>query len=222
MNLEERLNQVADRYRSQGYQVVVRPSPDALPPFGKDFRVEILATRPDGNVLATAKKSLSDLQADPEVPRYAEVTGKQPGWRFDVLVLGPDPQAMLGKRDAKESSVEEIRRSLDEAERMFRAGFVPQSVLAAWAALESAMRHRLRAQGSEAGWGTSPRTMLNELVSVGILSNSDFKDLEGLFQLRNVIVHGFSAPTVEGSAVQFLVDIARQLLEESCPAKQTA
>jgi hypothetical protein len=222
MNLDERLTQVADRYRSQGYQVVARPGPDALPPFGKDFRVEILATRPDGNVLATVKKRLSDLQADPEVPRYAEVTNKQPGWRFDLLVLDPDPQALLEKGDAKESSEEEIRRSLDDAERMFRSGFVPQSVLAAWAALESAMRHRLRAQGSEAGWGTSPRTMLNELVSAGNLSIGDFKELEGLFQLRNVIAHGFSAPTVEGSAVQFLVDVARQLLEESCPAQQTA
>ena len=55
MNSEQRLNHVADRYRAQGYRVVVRPGPDDLPPFAKDFKVEILATRADGNVLVSAK-----------------------------------------------------------------------------------------------------------------------------------------------------------------------
>jgi REase_AHJR-like len=222
MNIEQRLNDVADRYRAQGYQVVVRPGPDALPRFAKDFKVEILAARPDGNVLASAKGSPSELAADRNLSRYAEVIENQPGWRFDLFVLGPDPQQTPEKRDVKEPSEEEIRRSLDEAERMLRAGFVAQSVIASWAALESAMRHSLRAQGSEAGWGTSSRMMLNELFSSGVLSNSVFRDLEGLFQLRSVIVHGFSAPAVEPSAVQFLIDTARGLLNESRPAKQTA
>ncbi len=222
MNMQERLDRVADRYRAQGYQVVVRPSPDALPPFAKDFKVEILATRPDGNVLASAKSSPSDMQTDPNLSRYAEVIQKQPGWRYDLFVLGPDPQAAADNGDAKESSEDEVRRSLDEAERVLRAGFIPQSVLAAWAGLEAAMRHRLLAQGSEGRSATSPRAMLNELVSSGVLSITAFRDLEGLFQLRNMIAHGFAAPAVEPSAVQFLIDTARQLLDESHAAKQTA
>jgi uncharacterized protein YutE (UPF0331/DUF86 family) len=222
MNIEERLNHVADRYRGQGYKVIVRPGPDDLPPFAKDFEVEILATRADGGVLASVKGSPSDLQADPNLSKYAEVIEKQPGWRYDVFVLGPDPQPTPEKRDAREPSEGEVRSSLDDAERMLRAGFVTQSLIAAWAALEAAMRHRLRAQGSEAGWGTSPRTMLNELVSSGVLSMSVFRDLEALFQLRNVLVHGFSAPAVEPRAVQLLVETARRLLDESHPAKQTA
>jgi hypothetical protein len=39
MNIEQRLNHVADRYRAQGYKVVVRPGPDDLPDFAKDFKV---------------------------------------------------------------------------------------------------------------------------------------------------------------------------------------
>jgi hypothetical protein len=222
MNTEQRLDHMAERYRAQGYDVVLRPGPDALPPFAKDFQVEIVARRADGNVLASAKGSPSELEADPNVSRYAEVIEKQPGWRYDVFVLGPAPQAAPENRDAKEPSEREIGGSLDDAERMLQAGFVAQAVIAAWAALESAMRHRLRSQGSEAGWGTSPRTMLNELVSSGAISHRAFRDLEGLFHLRNVIVHGFSAPAVEPGAVQFLVDTARRLLAESHPAKQTA
>ena len=44
MNIEQRLSYVADRYRSLGFKIVLRPGPADLPPFAKDFKVEILAT----------------------------------------------------------------------------------------------------------------------------------------------------------------------------------
>jgi hypothetical protein len=48
------------------------------------------------------------------------------------------------------------------------------------------------------------------------------RDLERLFQVSSAIVHGFSAPAVDPSAVRVLVETARRLLAESQPAKQTA
>ena len=222
MKIEDRLNQVADRYRSLGYKVVVRPGPDDLPPFAQDFKVEVLATRDDGSVLASAKGSPSELESDPNVPRYAEVTGQQPGWRFDLFVLGPESQPAAENRRAKEPSEEDIRRYFDDVERMLRAGFVDQALVAAWAVLETAMRRRLRAEGEQAVWGTSGRTMLNELYSSGVFSTRLLRDLEGVFQLRSAIVHGFAAPAAEPSTVRFLVETARGLLTESQPAKQTA
>jgi hypothetical protein len=222
MNIEERLTHVADRYRAQGYRVVIRPGPEDLPAFAKDFKVEILATRDDNSVLASAKKSPEELEADPNVARYAEITSKQPGWRFDLFVLGSNNQAPPEKREAKELSEEDIRRYLEDVERMLGAGFVAQALVAAFAALESVMRRRLRAAGEEAGWGTSARTMLNELYSAGALSHSVLRDLEGLYQLRSAIVHGFAEPAIETSGVQFLINTARRLLDESRPVKQTA
>ena len=189
MNIEQRLNQVADRYRAQGYKVVLRPGPDDLPNFAKDFKVEIIAKRGDGCVLASAKKSLSELEADRELPRYAEIIEKEPGWRFDLMVLGSESQPMPEKNEAKEPSEEEIRRALDDVERMLQAGFVPQALIAAWAVLETAMRRRLHANGDEAGWGSSPRTMLNELYSGGVLQSSVFRtsrrDLPGEERYRS-------------------------------------
>ena len=222
MNLDQRLNEVAEHYKAQGYQVVVRPERDALPPFAKDFKVEILAMRADGNLLASAKGSPIELEADPNVAKYVEITNQQPGWRFDVFVLGRDSQVKDENGEVKEPPEEEILRYLNGVQQMLGAGFVEQSLVAAWAALEATMRRRLRSGGEEAGWGTSPRTMLNELYSEGVLSTRVLRDLEGLFQLRSAIVHGFSAPSIEPSAVQFLVDTARRLLTESQPVKQPA
>lgn len=142
------------------------------------------------------------------------VIENQPGWRYDVYVLGPPP-TMPGPSEVADASEEEISKALADSEKLFQAGFRPQAIAAAWAALESAMRHKLRTMGDEAGWGTSPRTMLNELVSSGVLSQGEFRDLEGISRLRNIIVHGFSAPETGYGAVTFLSDIARRLLAES-------
>ena len=222
MNIEQRLNYVADRYRSLGFKVVLRPGPDDLPPFAKDFKVEILAAGADGNVLASAKASPLELEADRDLTRYTEIIEKQPGWRFDLLVLGPENGLPTKERQASEPSEDNIRRMLDEVERMLQAGFVASSFALAWGALEAAMRRCIRAGGGEAGWGYDARTLLNELYSSGAISTSVLRKLEGLFQVRSAIVHGYSAPAVEPGAVRFLVDTARRFLTELAPVKQTA
>ena len=73
MNIEEQLNTLADGYRSRGFKVVLRPGPDDLPPFAKDFKVEIFAAGPDTNVLASVKASAPELEGDPNVLRYSEM-----------------------------------------------------------------------------------------------------------------------------------------------------
>jgi hypothetical protein len=67
-----------------------------------------------------------------------------------------------------------------------------------------------------------PREMLNELYSSGVLSIDEFAQLERLAQVRNQIVHGFASPASEGGMVGFMSGLARRLVEESRPVKQTA
>jgi len=219
MNTQQRLIQLADRYRQQGYQVTINPGPDDLPQFAKNFKVEILAKRLDGNVLVSAKGSSSEFERDSNLANYADAIEKQPGWRYDVTVLGPPPSAPP-PRNVDDVSAEQIEAKLRVADRLFADGFVPQAALTAWGAFESAMRHRLRAMGQKAGYGTSPRSMLNELISSGDLSHSEFRDLEGLLNLRNIIVHGFEVPEIGKGAIPFLANTSRKLLDESKPMEQ--
>lgn len=220
MNIQHRLEQIAERYREQGYQVTLNPGPDSLPDFAGDFKVELVARRGDGGVIASAKASTKQFEDDPDLPRYAEIIGKHPGWRYDVFVLAP-PSPRPQRQGATDASEAEVLELIEDADRLYQVGFAPQGLLTAWAALESAMRHRLRAMGEEAEWGASPRAMLNELVSSGVLSHSEFRDLEGMSRLRNVIAHGFSLPKdqIPPGAISFLADTARRLLEESRPVE---
>jgi hypothetical protein len=193
-----------------------------LPNFARDFKVEILARRGSGGVLASGKKNRGEMAADPELPRYAEVTGEQPGWRYDFTLREGEQPGAREARGAQDLSGKDIQQTLSEAEEMARLGFVRAAVLTAWSALEAGMRMRMRAAGEAARWGTVPREMLNELSSSGVLSLDELTQRERLSQVRNQIVHGFVAPASEEGMVGFLSGLARRLVVESRPVKQTA
>jgi hypothetical protein len=222
MDFEQELNRLADLYTSRGYQVTVRPRPEDLPPFAKDFQVDLVARRAAEGVLVSAKKNRLEMEADKNMPRYAEVTSAQPGWRYDFAILEPEQPGAREVRGAQELLDEEVDNALGDAEQLVRSGFIRPALLTAWAALEAAMRRRLRASGEVAGWGTSPRQMLNELYSAGDLSVTDFPRLEQVLRSRNEIVHGFASPNVDAGSIQFLIETARCLLQQSRLETRTA
>jgi uncharacterized protein YutE (UPF0331/DUF86 family) len=222
MDFEQELKQVAALYSSQGYQVVQNPGPKDLPDFAKDFKVEIVGRRGDRGVLVSVKKNRQTMAADKDMPRYAEITTGHPSWRYDFAILEAEEPGAREARGAQDFSGEDVIRTTAEAEELARMGFLRAAIFTAWSALEAAMRMRLRALGETAEWGTMPRELLNELYSSGLLDGDEFSHLERLFQVRNQIVHGFTSPTSEGGMVAFLAGLARRLVEESRPVKQTA
>ncbi len=216
MDTDQLLERLAERYRRQGYTVTVNPSLTKLPPFAKGFKIELLAERPDGNVLVSAKPSTAEIERDTTLADLADVVGRYPGWRFDMTLLqAPEPPARSAPRDATDLTRAQIEKMLGDAQKMYDSGFKPQAAITAWSAFESAMRHRLRSMGQKAGYGTPPRSMLNALISAGEIDHGEFRDLDGISNLRNVIVHGFEPPPVGRGALEFLGALAHRLLEET-------
>src|SRR5262249_3417253 len=123
MDLLQEIKRLADVYQGQGYDVTVRPSVDQLPDFAKEFQVEILARRGAEGVLVSVKRNRDELAADRELPRYAEVTGAQPGWRFDLAVLEAENPKARELRGAQEFSSQDITHSLEQAEQLRSTGF---------------------------------------------------------------------------------------------------
>src|SRR5208283_2127470 len=124
MDFDQELKQVADAYASQGYQVTIRPNPEALPSFAKDFKIEILGRRGTEGVLVAVKKDRDEVAADSNLTRYAEITGLQKGWRFDFAILeaeNPSSREIDGARDFSE---EDIEKSFGESLDMVRLGFL--------------------------------------------------------------------------------------------------
>jgi hypothetical protein len=183
MSLETDLERVAAQYRAEGYQVVVRPGDDLLPTFAAGFRPDLLATRGAEGVLVRVKRDRSDLEADPDVSRQAEVTNAQHGWRYDLVVLSGETPLHRALRDGSEPTVEQIEAMLEEAETLCagtpRAGFV-----LAWAGLEAAMRRAAQRAGIGGAPGTFLSTLIRELYAAGWLSLEDFRRLDRLRHAR--------------------------------------
>jgi hypothetical protein len=209
-------------YRTQGYDVVLRPGEGDLPPFAKDFKVELLGRKGAGGVLVAVKKNRLALAADQELPRYAAEIGKHPEWRFDFAILEAEEPSARDIQGAKEPSDEDIQRALEDADKLVRLGFVQAALITAWAAFEAAMRKRVLASGQPVGWGTMPRQMLTDLYTIGLIFYQDFPRLEQLYRWRSQIAHGFAPPKIEPDAIEFLRGVARRLLEESQVAAQPA
>ncbi len=216
MDFEREMRRVAETYAAQGYEVIIRPGADQLPPFAKDFKIEILARRGAEGVLVAVKRDRDEVAADADLTRYAEITHSHRGWKFDFAIVDASKPSARDIDEAQEFTEEDIEKTFEDAIRMSELNFLRPAVITAWAGFEAAMRLRLRAAGERIGWGTSPQTMLNELYSNGLVTVDDFRKLEALFRVRNQIAHGFiSSLASDGGAVRFLCDAGRRLMEDA-------
>src|ERR1700728_483520 len=124
MDFDQELRQLADTYESQGNQVTIRPNPEALSSFAKDFKIEILGKRGTEGVLVAVKKNRHEFAADPNLTRYAEVTGLQKGWRFDFDILEAEDPSVREIDGARDFSEDDIEQSFGESLDMARLGFL--------------------------------------------------------------------------------------------------
>lgn len=227
MDIDHELDRVANLYRAQGYEITVLPGPDQLPSFARDFSVEIVGHENNEGVLVAVRKNRDALASDENMQRYAEVIGNQPGWRFDFAILEAENPNAREVRGAQEFTESEIEVSLQQADELIDKGYDRYAVIAAWAGLEAAMRIRLRAWGQEIDWSSNPRQMLKELYSTGAISPDEFHQVSEASQIRNRIVHGFKTDLIQADQsdselVQVMSTVARRLINQSPPTRQTA
>lgn len=212
MELEKAIENIAGRYRSEGYQVTIRPKVGQVPSFASALSVDLLATKDDEHVLVQVKESTEDLRKDPETVRIAEAINAQAGWRFDVVVLSGDSPTEKLVREAPEPSIDAILRNLEYAERSAQAADHATSFIIAWASLEAAMRRAARASGLELQ-NISPLFLLRTLYSNGLLEREELDRLNSYLRFRNAVVHGLETPRIDAVPTLYVVSAARKLLE---------
>lgn len=205
------LAEIADRYRREGYDVVVTPGPGQIPDFLAGFRPDLLATRGEQGVVVEVKLRRLDLADDPQITRLAEVLDARPGWRLDTIVLEPETSLEGAAQGGVEPSDSELQQMLDTADELAANGYAPYACVVAWAGLEAAMR-RLRDEVELYGRST-PNELMTTLYGKGFLSREQFLRLRHAQQIRNRIVHGLVPQTVDTGTVRYLTDTVRNLVE---------
>src|SRR5205823_11419740 len=102
---------------------------------------------------------------------------------------------------------------IEEGENLLNAGSIRAAFIIACSALEAAMRETAFHEKIEAE-NVSPRFIVKSLYSGGLVSREDFEKIGEYMSLRNDLVHGFEATGISADAPQYLLDVARRLLNE--------
>ena len=209
----EALEKVAERYREEGYVVVVHPQEDQVPTFAPDFRPDLIATRGKEGVVIEVKTNRIDLSSDHQLTRLAEVVSAEPGWRLDVIVLEPETVIEKAAQEAAEPSDEQLAQILTAAEELADKGYTPYAYVIAWGGLEAAMR-RVR-DGAELYGRTTPTELMGALFGNGVLSRDQFDRLRETYKIRTQVVHGLVPPRVDSELVRFVTATARSLAQDT-------
>ena len=203
---QEKIESLAAEYRASGYKVRVRPSGDDLPSFLKEFRPDIIAMSPEGNVVIEVKPY---PQFDAEEAReLAEIVEQNPGWRFDVMLVNP-PVAPDVPAQEHLADDEQVTRMLENAETLSKEGHVEAAGLIAYSALETILRRLAQSKAPQIERQSSSR-VLKELYSLGKIHPDTFEKLLPLMEFRNAVAHGFR-PRNAAPSIPEMIDEIRHL-----------
>jgi hypothetical protein len=207
---QETYENVAQRYRDDGYQVIVRPCGDQIPAFIAGFRPDLIASRGNEGVVVEIKANRIDLSNDRQIAGLAEVVNARPGWRLDLVVLEPETTVERAAQEAAEPSDEQLDQILKTADELSESGYSPYACVVAWGGLEAAMR-RLPHDGELYG-RTTPTELMRTLYSNGFFSREQFDRLRESYKIRSQVVHGLVPSQVDPDLVRYVTTTARYLV----------
>jgi hypothetical protein len=211
MNRTEFLQQLADQYRSEGYDVSMALE-ETLPPELSNLgdHVDLIARKNGESVAIEVKRRDQLYQLNP--PEAARIEA-HPGWRYDLAVYPPDGVDDIPLEDG-EPSPEYVESLLAEAQRTLELDQYRAAFLVAWSAVETAMRTAARREDLDIEQG-EPRFVLSTLYSNGPMSYEDYERLRLCLNKRDRLVHGLPVDHLEPGEIEFMIESARHLLCEA-------
>jgi hypothetical protein len=211
--LEELLRLLRDRYLSEGFQFIIRPSRDLTPSFLGDYEPDAVALRGNGGVV-TEIKSRRSAQGRKRMDDIARRFDAHPEWRFE-LIFGDN---FVGDRafHASPANVDPLTDREFDALRLEVATLMDgehhnAALLMAWAFLEAAGR---RALAGDAPGSRRPLTgwqLIEQLLHRGLIHSKSLDPLQNLLAKRNAVAHAVAANEATQRDVTALLELADDL-----------
>ena len=211
LNEQELLSKIAEKYKQEGYEVIIEPYGDVLPFDLGLYRPDLLVKKPDGKgYIIEVKSSVSPIS----VERYreiAEIVSEHPGWRF-LLVTSEDKPSGTQINDKQLLSWAEIEHRREQSEQLVTMGEIEAAFLSLWAITEALMRKQ--AEQALIPIERFPLiALIKHLYSQGELSIEQYDKVMALVETRNRLVHGFQTTGLETAVVE-LQELVDDLLKE--------
>lgn len=201
-----RVQEVAREYRTKGYEVIVEAA--QLPEPLARFRPDVVARKGDEVVVIEVKPRGS--LTDPELQELAKAVRAQPGWRFELIVLKPEP----GPPGTTAWTAEDVVDALRQVETILNSGHPEAALLLAWSAAEATLRILAEQEGLVLERHDAPY-LVRMLVTRAVITREQYDHLWQALDLRNAVAHGLKPPKLEVAAIEGLRKTISELLRQS-------
>ena len=196
------VSKIAEKYRQEGYTVLVDPEPEDIPFDLGTYRPNLIVKKNEAEgYIIEFKRSARQTSID-RLKEIAEIVSENTGWRF-LLITEED--ALL-KDEAKEVNLlswEQIFSRITQSERLISLGENEGAFLSLWGIIEALLRRR--AQEAIIPIERFPTvSLIKHMYSQGELSIEEYDRALLLLNVRNRFIHGFEAPEVNESVSELL------------------
>ena len=205
----QRIDAIAQEYLAKGYEVSRGVPLDFFP----SFRADIVARKGD-EVKVIEVKAQTSMERNPSTGEMLEILYSKPGWTYQLNLVG-ERGKLRSPEDARPYISLDIRRHIEESERLLRLGFTEAAFLIAWSASVAVLRTLIEEHGITVKRVTNSAYIVDLAVIEGVISREDYEYLNDVMKHRNAVAHGFSVSGVNDEFVVNLLEVIQRLSLES-------
>jgi len=198
-----RLQEIAEKYRLQGFNVVIEPSKSLIPFDLGNYCPDLMARKgSDEGYIIEIKNSIAKISVD-RYREIAEIVAQHHGWRF-LLITGEDISSDNPQDDSELLTWEQMLQRQEQAQRFLAMGEVEVAFWYLWGILEAAMRRQAK-QVAIPIERFPANSLINHLYSQGELSMEQFDQVRVIQTVRDRLIHGYQLPNLEEPTKQLRV-----------------
>lgn len=206
---QEVLGRLKRKYIELGYNFVEQPIGKQVPDFLANAMPDAIATRGSENivfeVLSTGKSASSNATAKflaSEIPKH-------PGWKFELVLT----DAASGGDDASfDLRAEDFVGEFEKVNQLVKQKDMKLAIVSGWGLLESLKRFLTLKPSAGAAKRYRPSTVIESLVSEGLIEDEEGEKLSEISLLRNRLVHGFANVDVQSGDAEVLTTVLKKLV----------
>ncbi len=212
LSTQQRVQELAQEYRSKGYEVITEPSPEQLPDFLCEYQPDLLVRKGSESIVVEVK-TRSSLAENPRLRDLARVLQATPGWKFELVTVR-EKEKLDAPEGARPFTIEDVSSRLETAEGLLEAGSSEAAFLLGWGALEATVR-LLAEEDQLALDRLAPSYLFKQAVINGVISGEAYDMLRRAMKYRNALVHGFKIVNFDTALVREIIATTKHFLAET-------
>ncbi len=204
-----KIKELAAEYRKLGFDVHIQPTRSKRPSFLQELQPDMIASRGDENIVVEVKSGSGGIESPYQ--QFVSALQNQPGWRFELVLTNSREVAKYGS-EYELLDGDEIRSMAIESHKSLRRGERRIAALLAWICLEGVLVEGLRKYIATPVLNRSPKRLIKEAVSMGLLNQGDYRNLEHFAEFRNGFVHAMRVEPPQAEDIQYVLQIVNKIL----------